>query len=125
MQRHLLHPLVFVMAILFVASGLVWSVDAFFNMGNSMQQFEGSALAAQGWGWAHIISGTIWVVLFSGGLVGATINFLNFIRPSAKTTKDFSPIKDMDSDEFRLLNIWINTNTYESEHLKHLWKEEK
>ena len=129
MNKHWLHPLNILVFFMVAITIMIWSINAFFGIGDAMEKLSKypSSLGpiVGNWSWAHMISAAIWVIGFSAGAVGCLVNLSNAIRLHGAKAKDFSPIKDLTKDEIEDLNLWLDSNTYGSEHLKELWGEKQ
>ena len=124
MQKHWLHPLNLLVVIAIAVSMVIWSLELFFSVGNVFQKLNHSCLADEGWNWAHIISAVIWIIGFSGGVVGAVVNISHAIRLRSSKVTNFSEMKHLEKREVQGLNLWLDSSTYGSEHLRELWGED-
>ena len=124
LNRHHMHPLNLLLVGVVCITMFMWGIEVYWNLGEEAMRIHKSSLAGQSWDWSHVISGAIWVTGFSVGIAGTLINISHAIRGWAGETWDFSAIAKLEDYEVYNLNLWLDSNTYEAEHLKALWKED-
>ena len=124
LQKHILHPLNLFVAVVAVFSIIMWTVEIADNFFTMMFHLQGDYSTGDTWSWTHMIGAVIVVIGFSSGVIGALVNLSHAIRLRGSKVEDFSPIKSLSKDEIKALNMWIDSNTYDSIHLQELWGED-